>query len=205
MKEHSLNQLDNFMGAWVIDSGICDELIDLYHKSPHKERGLLGIKQYRPEEKDSTDVRLQNHPDYLEKYFKHLYDASSEYVKKYPYSNHYSPWVITESVNIQHYKPGGGYKIWHTERCNAHYPYITRHLVFMTYLNDVTDCGETEFFHQKLKVKPEKGLTLVWPADWTFTHRGIVSPTQDKYIVTGWFNFVTTEQWEFIQKKISLG
>jgi hypothetical protein len=59
----------------------------------------------------------------------------------------------------------------------------------MTYLNDVTDAGETEFFYQKIKMKPEKGLTLIWPADWTFTHRGIASPTQEKTIITGWFNF----------------
>jgi hypothetical protein len=41
-----------------------------------------------------------------------------------------------------------------------------------------------------VQVQPEKGLTVIWPADWTFTHRGIVSPTQDKWIVTGWFNFL---------------
>jgi hypothetical protein len=55
------------------------------------------------------------------------------------------------------------------------------------FLNDVTDQGETEFFHQKIKIKPQKGLTVIWPADWTYTHRGIASPTQDKYIITGWF------------------
>ena len=60
----------------------------------------------------------------------------------------------------------------------------------MTYLNDVSDHGETEWFHQKLKVKPKKGLTVIWPADWTFTHRGISSPTQRKIIVTGWFSYV---------------
>ena len=41
----------------------------------------------------------------------------------------------------------------------------------------------------KIKVKPEKGLTLIWPADWTFTHRGVPSSTETKYIVTGWFNY----------------
>jgi hypothetical protein len=59
----------------------------------------------------------------------------------------------------------------------------------MTYLNDVTDSGETEFLHQQLKIKPEKGLTLIWPADWMFTHRGVASLTQEKYIATGWFNY----------------
>ena len=57
----------------------------------------------------------------------------------------------------------------------------------MTYLNNVTDKGETEFLHQKLKIKPEIGKTLIWPTDFTHTHRGIPSPTQEKYIVTGWF------------------
>jgi hypothetical protein len=61
----------------------------------------------------------------------------------------------------------------------------------MTYLNDVNDGGETHFYHQELKVQPRKGLTLIWPADWTYTHRGIASPTEDKYIVTGWYSYHT--------------
>lgn len=59
----------------------------------------------------------------------------------------------------------------------------------MTYLNDVTDEGGTQFLHQNVTVQPRKGLTVVWPADWTFFHRGIPSPTQEKRIITGWFNF----------------
>jgi len=30
------------------------------------------------------------------------------------------------------------------------------------------------------------GKVIIFPADWTFTHRGIVSKTQTKYIITGW-------------------
>jgi hypothetical protein len=66
----------------------------------------------------------------------------------------------------------------------------------MTYLNDVTDGGETEFFYQKLKIKPEKGLTLIWPSDWPWTHRGIPSHTEDKYITTGWVHFVNPDKSE---------
>ena len=60
----------------------------------------------------------------------------------------------------------------------------------MTYLNDVNDGGETEYYYQKVKIKPVKGLTLIVPVDWTFTHRGIVSLTETKYIVTGWFSYL---------------
>ena len=58
----------------------------------------------------------------------------------------------------------------------------------MTYLNDVPD-GGTEWFHQSLYVPAQKGYTVIWPADWTHTHRGRPSPTTEKQILTGWFEF----------------
>ena len=63
-----------------------------------------------------------------------------------------------------------------------------RHLVFMTYLNDVPD-GGTEWYYQDLKLPAEKGLTILWPADWTHTHRGIISMSTTKYIITGWYSY----------------
>ena len=55
----------------------------------------------------------------------------------------------------------------------------------MTYLNTVKN-GGTEFYYQKLKVDAVKGLTLIWPSDWTHTHKGVISKKQKKYILTGW-------------------
>jgi prolyl 4-hydroxylase len=60
----------------------------------------------------------------------------------------------------------------------------------MTYLNGVDDEGGTDFYYQRLRMRAKKGATLIWPVDWTHMHRGVVSPTQEKYIVTGWFSFV---------------
>ena len=34
-----------------------------------------------------------------------------------------------------------------------------------------------------------KGLTIIWPADFAWTHKGIVSPDQEKWIATGWFKY----------------
>ena len=64
---------------------------------------------------------------------------------------------------------------------------MSRALVYMTYLNDVSN-GGTEFLYQEFKTEARKGLTLIWPAEWTHTHKGIVSPDKEKYIITGWFN-----------------
>jgi len=94
---------------------------------------------------------------------------------------------VTESPAIQHYRPGGGFKMPHFER--GGYATATRMLVWMTYLNDVTDGGGTHFVYQKHTFEAKKGRTLIWPSDFTHTHAGVVSPNQHKYIITGWMNF----------------
>jgi len=33
---------------------------------------------------------------------------------------------------------------------------------------------------------------LIWPADWTHTHRGIVAPNEEKIIATGWLHLTNT-------------
>ena len=39
---------------------------------------------------------------------------------------------------------------------------------------------------QKYNMKPEKGLLLFWPSDFTHTHRGNPPLKETKYIMTGW-------------------
>ena len=190
MKEHSVNLLNNFIGGWYLeDLSICDELIDFHKDNPNKSLGSTsnGIDKTI---KDSVDTSLTSNDIISSKYVSALQTVLVEYVKKYSYCAHYSSFEIVQAISLQAYPLNGGYHTWHTERTGVTYPETTRHLVFMTYLNDVTDHGETEFFHQDLKIKPEKGLTIIWPADWTFTHRGVPSATQEKMIITGWYNFI---------------
>lgn len=196
MREHEVNKLNNFICGWYLDdTSICDELIQFHKESPNKFEGRVGHNDntmVREDFKQSIDVALSlAPPNIVEKYIlKYLQPVTDAYIEKYRYANEFAAWSIVQSPNIQYYPPGGGYKHWHTERGYNFLPTVSRHLVFMTYLNDVEDCGETEFYYQQLKIKPEKGLTLIWGADWTFTHRGIPSPSQEKYIVTGWYNYV---------------
>ena len=89
--------------------------------------------------------------------------------------------------NIQYYKPGAAYFDLHYER-NLNYP--NRQLVYMMYLNTIKDNGGTEFPYQNITLSAIKGDLYIWPADFTHPHKGIVSPTQEKYIVTGWFELV---------------
>ena len=58
----------------------------------------------------------------------------------------------------------------------------------MTYLNTLDNAG-TEFYYQKTTTPCEKGLTIIWPAGWTHTHKGVISNVDEKYIITGWYSF----------------
>jgi hypothetical protein len=189
MRKHTQSHNANdFIRGWYLDNNdLCDSLIDYFDRNQntfdgHSSNGVDKLI------KDSTDCYLED-PVLTNRYFQQLSLVAQQYIELYPYVDHYSKWGISESINIQKYEPQQGYFGWHTERGSASHPQSSRHMVFMTYLNDVTDDGETEFYHQNLKVKAEKGLTIIWPADWTHTHRGITSTTQPKYIITGWFNF----------------
>ena len=192
-REHEVNKLDNFILGWYMDDiTLCDKFINYFHnnstlKGPGRMSNMIDKNA-----KDSTDCQITPNINFdgLTDYYKVLQDLSEKYVGKYNSALIRKPWGLVEPFNIQHYSPNGGYHVWHNERDGSNNHTLFRHLVFMTYLNDVTDQGETEFYNQKLKIKPEKGLTLIWPVDWTFTHRGVASPTQEKMITTGWFSFV---------------
>lgn len=197
MDEMILGGVGSFIGAWQLeDTGVCDELIDYFKTSSRQLEGLsydvAGSQRVDKSYKESIDCPIFpiHHQDAIvARYFGQLRMVVGKYIEKYKYASAYGNWGITDVVNIQYYPPGGGFKEYHSERVNASHPATTRHLVFMTYLNDVIDQGGTEFFHQKIVSPARKGLTLIWPADWTHTHRGVVSPTQEKYIITGWFNY----------------
>jgi prolyl 4-hydroxylase len=205
LREVDLGGEKSFIGAWYLsDLTLCDELIAYFKhckgnpgqigRQSRVEPGQIGHdRKVVPEIKDSLDLISEGqdlaHPVF-KKYLYGLNEITRKYIEKYEAAGAVNAWGIREPINIQYYKPTGGYKIWHTERVGKLAPSINRHLAFMTYLNDVFDEGGTEFYYQKIKTEARKGLTLIWPTDWTHLHRGVVSPTQEKYIITGWFSFL---------------
>jgi hypothetical protein len=91
------------------------------------------------------------------------------------------------SFKIQKTKVGGGYHVWHYESSNRELS--NRLLTWILYLNDVHEGGETEFLYQSMRVKPEQGTLVIWPAAFTHTHRGNPPLSNEKYVVTGWTEF----------------
>lgn len=179
------------MGWYPEDTSFCDKIIELHKTSPDKRPGVFGTSRlYNTNIKESYDLMWQ--PDEIPDYYREwIFKCLEQYLKKYEYAELTTGIDIIEQAQVQFYPPNGGYKLWHMERSGLDWPIATRYLVYMTYLNTVEDGGGTEFYYQGVKTKAEKGLTLLWPTDWPWTHRGEVSPTENKYVVTGWFGIKT--------------
>ena len=183
---------NNFINQYyLLDSSICDDLITLFKNSKNKSvaKTSRGVDKTI---KDGIDCPLYiedvKKSIILQSYFKELNAMIEKYKTKYIFCNeNHAQWGLEESFNIQKYKPTQAYHSWHSEISGP--INSKRHLVWMTYLNDVKQGGETEWFYQKTKIKPKKGLTVIWPTNWVFTHKGHTAVDEDKYIFTGWYNY----------------
>ena len=186
---------NNFIGVYETDEALCDKIIDFFNQ--HKQYTVSGKSfnnklnkgTVNTDIKESIDLSISAHHYYypMDEYRKHLQDSLEQYVKLYDEANNYAKFTILEDYNIQYYPIGGGFKKWHFEAASLRD--IRRVLVFMTYLNDVPD-GGTMFKYQNFTIPAKKGLTIIWPAGFTHTHKGQISNTKEKYITTGWWSLI---------------
>jgi len=127
----------------------------------------------------------------IEKQFwvKYLFESMEEYKIEYPFldSEDMPAWATNTLANIQKYKPNKYYKLEHCEEG----PTNSRMLAWMIYLNTVNKGGGTYWPQQNVTTKAIAGDLYIWPAAWTHSHRGIVAPEEEKYIITGWSSFIT--------------
>ena len=174
----------------------CDGVIDFFESN--KERHFAGTSgaQQKSDPKNKIDTEIlinlkelcENKK--LEPVGRVLYDAWGEYTQKYPFLSKVTSWRIDHKFKIQKYNPNEAYFVEHCENDGGVDGDMERRLIaLMVYLNTVSDGGQTHFPTQNISFSPKVGDVLMWPAYWTHPHHGIPSPTQTKYIITGWYVF----------------
>ena len=142
------------------NAGRFDWAIDLSHMTPRMNRMA---------DRDLNDYLIEGMNEYA-----HIFG----HMKQVP--------LYTTTQKVQKTPAGGGYHVWHDE--NSGVAHSTRVAVWMVYLNDDFEGGETEFLYYKRRIQPKKGTLLIWPAGLTHAHRGGLVLSGNKYVVTGWFN-----------------
>jgi hypothetical protein len=186
---------ENFIRSYknIFDSEFCDYVVDLFEKSVLA--GLTATRQQSENEfklrKDDTSLNIYDclsvdlkYSSFAMQFIEAAKNICKNYQKEFGVLENGDNLNII-GLRVQKTEIGGGYHIWHCE--NNIKSVSNRILVYTLYLNDVTDGGETEFLYQSVRVKPEKGNFVIFPAGFTHTHRGNPPLSNNKYIVTGWF------------------
>ena len=190
----------NFIGSWNIkNNNLCNDIITYFEENRNLQSqgftsgGMNTLIKKRTDitiaPKNLDDSKLKS----LKNYMNELHKCFQDYNVQWPFLKTMKiKDVDIGAFNIGKYLPGDHFSNIHTERGslqNAH-----RVLAWMTYLNDVEDGGATNFSHYNIKIKPEIGKTLIWPAEWTHAHSGEILNSGVKYIITGWMCFSSSEK-----------
>jgi hypothetical protein len=183
--------MNNFIEVYdnVITLEQCNSIVNYINTCPNIERGEMG-SGVDPSKKDSWDIcnKFSNETDVDCIVYDALSQCLNDYKIKNPELDGIRHWQLENRYNFQKYLPSGGYPQPHCESTSK--TNSNRVLVWMIYLNTVTDQGGTKFPQYDLVTDAVAGRVVIWPTSWTHFHHGVISETQKKYISTGWYSFV---------------
>ena len=184
----------NFIGSWMMEPmSVSDRLIDYFESNYLKQKEGVTSGGRDTNSKKRTDISVSpneiNLPgnEIFNEYFHNLFGCYKDYLVQWPFLIDMGANLEIGPFNIGKYNSGEHFQKLHTERASLNT--LHRVLAWMTYLNDVDEGGSTSFTHYGIEIQPRKGLTLMWPAEWTHAHKGNTVKMGPKYIITGWMYF----------------
>ena len=173
-----------------LDKDFCKHCIEKFNKDGNRYQGEVG-SGVNLEMKRSIDLTISDNDNWKEEdnvFYNSFKKTLDSYKKelKHPFPDKCLLGRIEDSgYQIQQTKPGDFYT-WHQDGMNS------RILTIIWYLNDINEDGYTEF-SSGLKIQPEMGKILMFPALWPWVHRGYPPKYETKYICTGWIRNISDE------------
>ena len=175
-----------------LDKDFCKHCIEKFNKDGNRYQGEVG-SGVNLEMKRSIDLTISDNDNWKEEdnvFYNSFKKTLDSYKKelKHPFPDKCLLGRIEDSgYQIQQTKPGDFYT-WHQDGMNS------RILTIIWYLNDINEDGYTEF-SSGLKIQPEMGKILMFPALWPWVHRGYPPKYETKYICTGWIRNISPMEW----------
>ncbi|MCB5189140.1 2OG-Fe(II) oxygenase [Methylobacillus arboreus] len=170
----------------ALDKELCRSVVDLFDQDESKWRGKIagaaGNGSYEEETKSSWDLEILNKgiwQDIFQAIHLKIEACMSHYLSKSPVLQSFDLQVT--GYKIQMYPKNEGYFRWHADSVGKHNG--NRVVAMVLYLNDVGKGGETEFFHQGIKISPKAGYLVLFPTGWNYMHCGHMPESNAKYII----------------------
>jgi hypothetical protein len=171
----------------VFSKKSCNQLIDWFEKNTqHASPGGGGTE---PLNNLEINITIEKQESFFGLGFA-IEKGIKSFLNEYKLFNDcLKPWGLDTSAQLCKFNPNNYYNYIHCEN-DGFKNKLNRVFAWMIYLNNIKEGGGTEFIHQNITLIPKAGDFHVWPAGPSHMHRGVSAPEDNKYIVTGWFNFL---------------
>ena len=153
----------------VVSKEWCNKVIDLFEQSKKDT--------FDNDRKSFTELNIEGKEEFKdikETYIRVLRQNLQHFMKEVNIENHHFPPIIDmENIRIKKYTDNGKdvFKN-HVDVLRSQGPSSKRFLVFIMYLSDVEEGGETSIPRYNIKCKPKAGRLLMFPPFWTHPHQG---------------------------------
>jgi hypothetical protein len=187
MNEHIINKIPNtFIAGWYLeDLDLCDRLKQFHYDSKDFEYDCNRYQINDPNDNSHRIVDLNETESLYEEYGSIMVQVYDLYRCKFDQAT-IPNGVIPDKLELQVYYPLCGDRLLSYR--SSKFEHGNRKITFMTFLNDDYQGGEVEFHYQGITVSPEKGLTIMFPSNWTHAYKVLPvaeAGLKDKYVAVG--------------------
>jgi prolyl 4-hydroxylase len=173
----------------ALTAEFCAQMVDAFESSAHLQATQTRGKQAGLNNSSWVELNVSRFADaaflgffhaQIDKYLA-IYNKSLALTLPIPTS------AKLDELRIKRYRAGGDDNF--EPHFDSYQQKSARYLVFLWYLNDVADGGETQFVDLDIAVAPRVGRLLMFPPYWMFQHAGLPPLSNDKYIISTYLMF----------------
>lgn len=183
--------LDRFVQVYddALPGDLCRRMIDSFHAlSRFHRRNGEGVREGLEDSRwTELDISALSDAKFRAMLLANMHAHLARYVESVGLTLPVPVTQRTSEFIIKRYRAGG------EDQFQPHFDSLgdvsNRYLVFLWYLNDVDNGGETAFVDLGLEVRPKEGRLLMFPPYWMFQHAGRAPISNDKYILSTYFLF----------------
>jgi len=162
----------------------CDRVVQRFESDAGRQQrngatvrsGLSESSWLEMDLSDCNEFNFRNIVVNCQRFYKSVYEKDCAIRPALPDARELAPLIV------KRYDVGGG------DRFQPHFDSIgdvaDRYMVFLWYLNDVAEGGETEFTDLGIRCQPQAGRLLVFPPFWMYRHAGRPPISNSKYILS---------------------
>lgn len=185
----------NFIGIWELENDdLLEKIIEFFNLNHQNHTpGASTLGEVDKSKKDLLEMLMspkqikENKLEIFIQYIDRLIGCYNDYQDQWDFIKNWNK-IYIGPFKLEKYLVAGHHLDFSCERQNINSSH--KILTWITFLNDLEDDeGELYFKYLDISIKPKKGMTLIFPSDWTHLHQQNVIKNTEKFTIRGSFHY----------------